>query len=250
MKRQTVHDTLLEKLTLLDTDDVNIVLSEISQTKSLITIGFLNQHAYNLANQNIEFYNSIIDMDYLFRDGIGIKLACLLNNLNPALNLNGTDFIKPLIEKIRTCSSQPIQYFAMGTSEPWLSQGSAALLGTQLTHNIHGFYDEDAYIEFFKEKYIPKNLAVVILAMGMPKQEHIAERLKSIIGTTGVIICGGAILDFAAHRIDRAPSIMRKSGLEWLYRFYKEPRRLFRRYAIGIPLFFFYALKNRFNGSP
>ena len=47
----------------------------------------------------------------------------------------------------------------------------------------------------------------------------------------------GGLLDFVSERIPRAPLWMRKLGIEWCYRLYQEPVRLFRRYVIGNPLF-------------
>ena len=50
----------------------------------------------------------------------------------------------------------------------------------------------------------------------------------------------GATIDFEAGTLKRAPKAWQKSGLEWLYRFLKEPKRLFRRYFIDDMMFFWY----------
>ena len=81
--------------------------------------------------------------------------------------------------------------------------------------------------------------------MGMPKQERVNQRLMEVLTTPAIIICGGAIVDFYAQRFSRAPSIFRRLGVEWLYRLCIEPRRLFRRYVLGIPKFIFYMIKNK-----
>ena len=82
-------------------------------------------------------------------------------------------------------------------------------------------------------------LNIIVLAMGMPKQEKIAALLKANSSVSAIVICGGAILDFQANRYARAPLIFRKIGMEWLYRLYKEPGRMFSRYVIGGPIFFY-----------
>jgi len=82
----------------------------------------------------------------------------------------------------------------------------------------------------------------VILAMGMPKQEILAEFIKKEISASGLIISGGAIIDFYAQRQPRAPKLVRELSLEWFYRLLKEPKRLFKRYVFGIPKFFYYLL--------
>jgi len=51
------------------------------------------------------------------------------------------------------------------------------------------------------------------------------------------IVNGGAIIDFLAERVNRAPLVWRKLGMEWLYRLIQEPKRLFNRYVIGNVVF-------------
>ncbi|QJW99218.1 WecB/TagA/CpsF family glycosyltransferase [Frigoriglobus tundricola] len=71
---------------------------------------------------------------------------------------------------------------------------------------------------------------LLFVAFGQPKGEYwVHKNCPALDGT----ICAqvGAALDFAAGRINRAPRWMQKTGLEWVYRLWKEPRRLFSRYA-------------------
>jgi exopolysaccharide biosynthesis WecB/TagA/CpsF family protein len=238
-------DAILNQLTLLDTDGYERMLNQVSRTNKGLVVGFLNQHGYNLIERQPGLFKPFHDMDYLLRDGIGIKMACKLNGIDPGLNLNGTDFIPKLLTKLRTSSQQQLEYFAMGTQEPWLSQGAAALFESDAAHIIDGFQDDQAYVDFLSANHQPGHMPVIVLAMGMPKQERVAQLLKDRLSGAAVIICGGAIIDFAAKRVDRAPMWMRKTGMEWLYRLYKEPRRMFQRYVIGIPMFFLYVLRNR-----
>ena len=109
---------------------------------------------------------------------------------------------------------------------------------------MDGFHDLDFYIDFLKQHSQPQGYSVIVLAMGMPKQEILAQMIKINLKTNGLVICGGAIIDFQAERFSRAPQWIRDLSLEWLYRLLKEPKRLFKRYIIGIPVFFFQLLKN------
>jgi N-acetylglucosaminyldiphosphoundecaprenol N-acetyl-beta-D-mannosaminyltransferase len=84
---------------------------------------------------------------------------------------------------------------------------------------------------------------VIVLGMGMPRQEEVAAVLRSALGYPCLIICGGAIIDFLGGKTSRAPGWMRAFGLEWLYRLGLEPKRLFRRYVLGNPLFIARALR-------
>jgi hypothetical protein len=82
----------------------------------------------------------------------------------------------------------------------------------------------------------------VILGMGAPRQERLARRLRAAAPAPVGIVCGGGVLDFLSGRARRAPVWMRASGLEWLFRLGREPRRLFARYVVGNPLFVLRAL--------
>jgi N-acetylglucosaminyldiphosphoundecaprenol N-acetyl-beta-D-mannosaminyltransferase len=70
-----------------------------------------------------------------------------------------------------------------------------------------------------------------LLAVGSPVQEQLAMAIQTS-GATGVGLCVGAALDFWTGLTPRAPSWLRRLGLEWLFRLCREPRRLARRYLI------------------
>ncbi|MBT2248087.1 WecB/TagA/CpsF family glycosyltransferase [Arthrobacter sp. BHU FT2] len=72
---------------------------------------------------------------------------------------------------------------------------------------------------------------VVWIGLGTPKQDLIAEKLCGLMPST--YICVGAAFDFSAGNLRHAPKWMQKAGLEWLFRFIQEPKRLWRRYMIG-----------------
>ena len=72
--------------------------------------------------------------------------------------------------------------------------------------------------------------------MGVPLQEKWIDRHRAELNC-GVALAVGGLLDFVSGRIPRAPKWLRRLGLEWCYRLYQEPKRLFKRYVIGNPLF-------------
>lgn len=75
---------------------------------------------------------------------------------------------------------------------------------------------------------------LLVLALGCPKQELLMYRWKDELGPA-VAVGAGATLDFIAGNVVRAPAWMSKSGLEWLYRLAREPRRLAHRYLVRDP---------------
>ena len=76
---------------------------------------------------------------------------------------------------------------------------------------------------------------IVFFCVGSPQQEMVAAAVKAADGATGVGLCVGAALEFAAGRKARAPRIVRRLALEWLFRLASEPTRLYRRYLIDGP---------------
>ncbi|MEU8222863.1 WecB/TagA/CpsF family glycosyltransferase [Kribbella sp. NPDC048915] len=77
---------------------------------------------------------------------------------------------------------------------------------------------------------------IVWIGLGAPKQERWMADHRDRLNAT-VLIGVGAAFDFHTGRLDRAPRWMQRAGLEWSYRLYKEPRRLWKRYVLGIPRF-------------
>ncbi|QJD60215.1 WecB/TagA/CpsF family glycosyltransferase [Pseudomonas sp. gcc21] len=244
------HDPLINKLLLIDESQSDALLQKLAAIDSPTTLAFLNQHAYNLAQQNLPMRRRFAQMSYLLRDGIGVKIACKLNGRAPRANMNGSDFIPKVIDYLIRTDADRYQFFALGTREPWLSKGARRLFQGHPFHAMDGFQPEESYAQYVERHCESNKVPVIVLAMGMPKQEEVAIRIKRELDMPALLICGGAILDFSAERFTRAPLIFRKTGLEWAYRLGKEPKRLFKRYVIGIPKFFYYVGRNGFGSAP
>jgi N-acetylglucosaminyldiphosphoundecaprenol N-acetyl-beta-D-mannosaminyltransferase len=84
---------------------------------------------------------------------------------------------------------------------------------------------------------------VIWVGLGAPKQEKWMCRNWQEL-RPAVILGVGAAFDFHASQLDRAPAIMYKFGIEWLYRLYKEPRRLWKRYLVTNSLFIYLVIKD------
>jgi N-acetylglucosaminyldiphosphoundecaprenol N-acetyl-beta-D-mannosaminyltransferase len=76
----------------------------------------------------------------------------------------------------------------------------------------------------------------VWVGLGAPKQDIVASELRAMRAAP-IILCVGAAFDFVAGDLKRAPTWMRRSGLEWAHRLAMDPRRLWKRYLIGNPAF-------------
>jgi len=224
---------VLRRLTLVrDKEALDACFAAWVRPAAPTVIAFVNAHGMNLAAQNAAFADRLADADALLRDGSGMRLLLQGMGKDPGLNMNGTDLIPELIDAFR---GQSIALW--GTQDPHLSAAAAKLsssLGPETNLMLaDGFRSVDHYVREAKAQ----QPALIVLAMGMPKQEQVARSLREALKHPCLIICGGAILDFIADRFPRAPHWMQRVGCEWLFRFSLEPGRLFKRYMLGNPAF-------------
>lgn len=84
---------------------------------------------------------------------------------------------------------------------------------------------------------------VLLVGVGAPKQEKWIMKYRNRMPHVKVFLALGATIDFEAGNLKRAPKIFQKIGMEWLYRLFKEPKRLWKRYLVDDMLFFWYFFK-------
>lgn len=213
------------------------LLQSLAHPKEPTVVAFVNAHAMNSAAVSRKFFEAIMSADIVLRDGIGMAILLRLLNQPPGLNLNGTDLIPKIL---RLYAGRSIALF--GTEEPYLRRArervANQLAPGSMVLTTHGFGETVDYVHL-AAKHKPE---LIVLGMGMPRQEEVACVLRHAVGYPCLIVCGGAIIDFMGGKISRAPLWMRRTGLEWVYRLALEPQRLFRRYVVGNPLFLARAL--------
>jgi exopolysaccharide biosynthesis WecB/TagA/CpsF family protein len=227
---------LLNKIQIIDdSKDKLEKFNYIYNQDSVKILTFLNHYAMNIAYEDPQFYNILIESELMYRDGVGIEIACLFNKIQPGLNMVGTDFLPMLLEEHK---NKKIAIF--GSNNDVINKFYELYSSKyNIVSHIDGYKDNNLYID---ELNLVKP-DILLLAMGMPKQEYLSKYIKDMYMNKLTVINGGAILDFMTGKIKRAPKFVIKCRLEWLVRLYKEPRRLFLRYVIGIPLFLYRVFK-------
>ena len=88
---------------------------------------------------------------------------------------------------------------------------------------------------------------VLAVGVGAPKQEKFIHKYKDQLPNIKIFLAIGATIDFEAGNIKRAPRWISELGLEWLYRLLAEPKRLWKRYLLHSPSFFWLILKQKLN---
>ena len=189
--------------------------------------------------------------DYLIPDGASIVKACrwLKAKSQPTERIAGWDLFE--IEMNRLNENGGVCMF-MGSSERVLS------MIREKSKEIYPNIIVETYSPPYKPEFSAEDNSAIInainkvnpdllwIGMTAPKQEkwtyaHWNDlKINCHVGTIG------AVFDFFAGTAQRAPIWWQKHSLEWLYRLLKEPKRMWRRYVIGNPLFIYNVLKEKF----
>jgi exopolysaccharide biosynthesis WecB/TagA/CpsF family protein len=230
---------LLSQIRTIQSADAESELwAELASAPRPVVLSFVNTYAVNLSRNDENFFECLTTSSYLLRDGSGVSLLCRLFGIPPGRNGCGTDTIPRLLDyfigrRVALC----------GTSDTYVSKAAdhVRALGCSVDLACNGFADIDVYLELIKAA----RPDLVILGMGMPKQELVAHHLARRLDFPVAIVCGGAILDYWAERFPRAPLFVRRLGFEWVFRLMLEPRRLWRRFIVGNASFVVWALYMR-----
>ena len=225
-------------------------LASLPEGKLLINT--INAHSFNTAKKDQLFADALTNGDVLIPDGVSIVKACrwIKAKSQPKERIAGWDLFSFEMEKLereseglRTKGEESKTVMFMGSSQKVLDLivKRAAVDYPHLKVVTYSppykpeFSDEDnrAIIDAINDA----NPDLLWIGMTAPKQEkwtysHWKElNIHCHVGTIG------AVFDFFAGTVERAPLWWQEHGLEWLYRLLKEPKRMWRRYIIGNTLF-------------
>lgn len=225
-------------------------LSSLPDKKLLINT--INAHSYNTAQKDILFAEALTHGDILIPDGISIVKAnkWLNAKTQPKERIAGWDLFE---FEMKLLNQKGGKCFFMGSSEKVLSliKERAKLVYPNIVVET---YSPPYKPEFSSEDN--RNIVNAInqanpdllwIGMTAPKQEkwtysHWNElNIHCHVGTIG------AVFDFFAGTVERAPLWWQEHGLEWLYRLIKEPKRMWKRYIIGNTLFLWNIIKEKSN---
>lgn len=224
-------------LTILESKDA---LKDIPQGKVLINT--INAHSFNTAQKDELFAEALKNGDYLIPDGASIVKACrwLGCKSQPKERVAGWDLFEYEMERLNEKGGRCM---FMGSSPKVLR------LIVERAKTVYPNIEVITYSPPYKPEFSDEDNRTIIKAindadpdllwigMTAPKQEkwtysHWKELdIHCHVGTIG------AVFDFFAGTYQRAPHWWQEHSLEWLYRLIKEPKRMWRRYMIGNPLF-------------
>lgn len=228
--------------------DSKVTLSKLQDKKLLINT--INAHSYNTALKDPLFAEALTKGDVLIPDGASIVMACkwLKAKSQPKERIAGWDLFVYEMEKLNANGGK---CFFMGSSEKVLSliKEKAKKVYPNITVETYSPpYNPDFTDEDNKAIIDAINAAkpdLLWIGMTAPKQEKWAYTHWNELDIN--CHCGtiGAVFDFFAGTVERAPLWWQEHSLEWLYRLLKEPKRMWRRYIIGNTLFLWNITKEK-----
>jgi len=188
-----------------------------------------NAHTLNLAAADPAYRDVLRAASLVLRDGVGVAIAARLRGRSLAYNFVGTDFMPLLLARI---ADPQLRVFLFGAAPGVAAAAGEALRRVSPAIAIVGATDGYGDFDAAARQVQTSGADVLLVALGNPLQERwIAAHLAGLNVRLAVGV--GALLDFLAGRVPRAPHWIRALRCEWLYRFCLEPGRLWQRYLVG-----------------
>lgn len=233
-------------------------LASLPEGKLLINT--INAHSYNTARKDSLFAEALMNGDVLLPDGVSIVKACkwIKAKSLPEERIAGWDLFAFEMEKLereseelRTKSEESKIVMFMGSSQKVLD------LIVKRAAEVYPHLKVVTYSPPYKPEFSDEDNKAIIdaihaanpdllwIGMTAPKQEKWTYSHWKELNIHCHVGSIGAVFDFFAGTMKRAPMWWQDHGLEWLYRLLKEPKRMWRRYIIGNALFLWNMLKEK-----
>jgi N-acetylglucosaminyldiphosphoundecaprenol N-acetyl-beta-D-mannosaminyltransferase len=212
-------------------------------------ICIVNVHSTVTSDENIALRDAINEAWISLADGKPISVVANILGCRPKMSrITGPDL---MLEILKISEENSWRHYFYGSTPEVLSD---------LQKTIHSKYPHLEYDSFspafglVDKKKVRRDIHMINqfsphfiwIGLGAPKQEiFMREHIKHFSG--GILVGVGAGFDYLAGHLKRAPIWMQNSGLEWLFRLFQEPQRLWKRYLITNALFIGYAFSTLIN---
>ena len=230
--------------------DLDILTSRAELAKlpeGKLLINTINAFSYDNARKDVLFSEALQKGDVLIPDGISIVKACRFLNAKsqPKERIAGWDLFEYEMGKLNRVGGKVM---FLGSSDAVLN------LIRQRVAEKYPKIEVDTYSPPYKPVFSDEENEAMISAinhsnpdllwigMTAPKQEKWAYTHLDRLDVHCHIGTIGAVFDFFAGTVKRAPERWQRAGLEWLYRLLSEPHRMWRRYFIGNAKFIYYIM--------
>lgn len=227
---------------------IDETLTAIEKKHARIVFACANPHSMVVAQQDGEFMRAFHGAHQVVADGIGVVMMARMTGVKVGPRITGMDYFMSLMYALNMRRGTRVFFFGSSThvleliSRRMAKDFPALVLCGMLSPPFRPWTDEED--ERFIEIINAAQPDVLWVGMTAPKQEKWVDKNRARISAS-VIASIGAVFDFYAGTQPRAPLWARSMGMEWLYRLFREPRRMWRRELISPPKFVFLVLYRR-----
>jgi exopolysaccharide biosynthesis WecB/TagA/CpsF family protein len=223
-------------------DAVQLLDVAISQN-GLTQVAFMNAHCFNIWHTDLDYQQTIDACDFVFGDGSGVKMGAKLAGQAIKDNVNGTD-LYPLLCNLAAERGWRIFYFGAteDSNQRVVDNARRRFPNLKIAGQRHGYFTP-ANTDAIVEQICQSKSDILLVALGVPLQDVWIHQNKANLSSQISLAMGvGGLFDYAdkqdeGNGIPRAPLWMGRLGIEWIFRLIQEPKRMWKRYILGNPLF-------------
>lgn len=244
----------MSKIKIFDIDVDNLTLEETTEKiiRSIENQQFIVREDLNAAKvvwlkKDIKLLEAIKNAEIINADGQSVVLASRLFNKPLKERVTGIDLMESLVKK---AFEKKLKVFFFGAKEEVVKK-VVEKYSTIYTNEIiagyrNGYFSKDEE-NAIVQSITDSNADILFVGMGSPAKEFFINTYRNDLKIPFIMGVGGSF-DVVAGKVSRAPRWMQNAGLEWLYRFLQEPRRMWKRYLVTNSLFIYYMFKEKVLG--
>jgi N-acetylglucosaminyldiphosphoundecaprenol N-acetyl-beta-D-mannosaminyltransferase len=215
----------------------------LNSKEQIALINYVNAHGLLLAHKSTDFQNILNKSTILFCDGFGVKVAAKVLKKNLGDRMTPPDWFENLLELL---IQQDKKVYFVGDEQEIITKFVIRVKSDFPDLNItgfhNGFFDHSGEENSNLVEEINKSATdIIITGMGMPVQEMWAYNNREKLNVS-VVFSTGALFRHYLGVDKRGPKIFNNYGGEWLMRLLFQPKKLWRRYLIGLPHLFILVL--------
>jgi len=204
---------------------INRIYQDYSNSEQLFIVNVNPEIA--VKNYKEENFKEILNKQkYQIPDGRGIVWASKRKKGNIKERITGIDLMLKICEKSQQYEAK---IFLYGTKKEIIEKAQEELKKTYPEINIvgrcNGYVDQEQAVEEIKKS----GADIVFVGLGSPKQEYFIIKYRKNLGKVKILMPVGGSFDVISKSKKRAPKWVIKINLEWLYRLFQEPKRIFRQ---------------------
>lgn len=229
---------------------LNLTFAELLERYSAGLLIGLNVDTFMKLQRDPEYAAICRDAEYVVADGQVVLYASRFLGTPLRDKISGSDFVGAFCAHHR--HDPEVKIFLLGAG-PGVADAARTRINLRVGREMvvaarspsFGFENKPEECADIVREINASGANVLVVGVGAPKQEKWIARHRGQLPGVRRFLAVGATIDFEAGAKKRAPPWMSRVGLEWLYRLLHEPRRLWRRYLIECPPFFWLLLKQK-----